>query len=593
MKRLWNLFFIISTINLSCVGYTKGLETASDVAEMDRVVEECLKIMNVPGAALSVIRDEKVVFSKGYGLSNVEKVLPVTTRTRFPIGSVSKPFTSCLIGKLVQESILHWDDLIADYIPYFRLKDSYTTYNLTFRDALTHVWGYYRHDAAWLNQGLSRSQMVYNLRYLNPSFPYRYTFQYQNLSYMLAAHAAECFMEKSWEELMKEKILNPLGMTQTGFDVTKLHQCKDFAIGYREKNKEIHSVANIDATTIGPAGSMNSNIEDLNKWVIALLKNDGSFLQAPIWEEIISPQVVSDSICDPQLQLSDIITMEAYGLGWYIVSYRGHKVVFHLGNIDGFSSSVVLIPSRGIGIVTLTNKDLSPMPILLSTMLMNKLLGFEPLDWTSKYKVLMELISGISTDKHADRHENTEVSHPIHSFAGIYEHPAYGKLEITINKTKLQATLNGIKLPLNHWHYNVFEVAEGADHVSFEGLKLLFKEDIYGDIKEIETAIEPMASAVTFRKQKDVKLFNKDYLDKFTGDYSYHGFGFVIKRNEGKLIVIVSGQPPQYLIPERDNIFRVESLEGYSVQFITNEAGAITSVQLTQPNKTVYTAYRY
>lgn len=596
MKKVWyHLFFLTVAVRLCYADELNKLQSDKDIAEIDKMVEECLKTMNVPGAGVGIVIDNKCVLAKGYGLRNIERVLPVTAQTRFPIGSVSKSFTTFLMGQLLHEGLFHWDDTISEYIPYFKLEDPYVTYNLTFRDALTHVWGYPKHDAAWFNRGLTRKEMVQKLRYLKPCHPIRDTFHYQNLSFMLAAHAVECITEKSWEELTQENILNPLEMEHTGFDVTKLNCLNDYAVGYREKNKEVFSVANIDATTIGPAGSMNSTIDDLSKWVIALLKNDGSLIETSIWEEITSPQVVSDIICNPQFGLQEIITMESYGLGWFIISYRGHKVVFHGGNIEGFSSNVLLVPSKGVGIVVLTNKNETPLPYLLATLLIDKILELEPIDWAQKYKAVSEFSKdGMEkTGQNVQRHENTEPSHPLHEYAGMYEHPGYGKIEVSVKKTLLEATFNGVKLPLNHWHYDVFEIAEGGDTVLLEGRKLLFRDDFYGDISEIHFPIEPQVASAIFIRKKDNKLFDKAYLDKFIGDYSYHGFGFVIKREEDKLIVLAPGRAPLNLFPEKDCLFKVEAYEGYTVQFLSNESGAVTAVQLIQPNQSIYTAYRY
>lgn len=596
-KIVCHFFILISAVNATCFARINELQTDQDIAQIDELVEKCLKTMNVPGASVGIIIKDKVALAKGYGLSNIEKVLPVTSQTRFPIGSITKPFTSFLVGQLIQDGLLNWDHAISDYVPHFRLDDPYTTYDLTFRDALTHTWGYPKHDAVWFNRGLTRAQLVQKLRYLEPCYSLREYFLYQNLSYTLVGHAIECITEKSWEDLMREKILLPLQMKETGFDVTQLPNCKDFAIGYREKNKEIFSVDTIDATTIGPAGSMNSTVDDLNKWVTTILRNDESLIDSSIWEEITTPQVVSNVVCNPQYNLQEIISMESYAMGWFIISYRGHKVVFHGGNITGFSSSVLLIPSEGIGIVVLTNKDYTPMPYLLSTILIDKILGLEPVDWIHKYKSFTDYsadsASKEQTSKNSQRHENTEPSHPIHEYAGMYEHPAYGNIEVVANKTILEATLNGIKLPLNHWHYDVFEIGEGADIVGLNGRKILFRENVYGDIHEIQIPLELKVSDALFTRKKDLRLFDRDYLDKFIGDYSYHGFGFLIKREEDKLIVLAAGRAPLNLFPEKDNLFKVEAFDGYTVQFISNDSGMITAVQLIQPNKSIYTAYRY
>lgn len=568
------------------------------LSDVDALMEECLTVMKVPGASLGIVMDGEVMVAKGYGHRDVEQKLPVTTKTLFPIGSNTKPFTTFLLGQLVDEGVLNWDDPVAMHIPHFKLKCPYTTSEITIRDYLTHMSGYPRYDAMWYNSGFSRQEVIQRLRYLEPIATFREKFIYQNLGYMIAAHAAENATGKTWEDLTKEKILGPLAMTHTNFTIADLKKCPDHAVGCKENRKgENCFISYIDVPQIAPAGALNSNTEDMIKWVKTLLKKGNGLVQENTWNEIISPQVVSNLVCNGRYGVEGIIQMESYCLGWTMISYRGHIILIHGGNIDGFSSSVMIMPQDGIGMVILTNKHMSPLPYIFATTLIDRMLGMEKIDWLQKFKTFTdytkETFQKDQQWSNMERHENTSPSHPLNDFEGTYFHPAYGPIEIKAKDGQLEAIFRHDSLPLKHWHYDVFEVTEDAKNSHFVGLKFTFNENERGDIHSFQTSFEPLAEAACFLKQKDEALFHAKYLERFAGNYSYLGIGFKIELLSSKLYVKATGQPPFELMPLKDSVFAVKGFDGYIVQFISNPQGQVNTVQCILPNKTSYTASRY
>ncbi len=565
------------------------------LANSDELIEKYLQMLEVPGAVVGVVVEGEVVFSKTYGQRDKEKSLPVTPQTLFPIGSITKGFTTALLGALVDKGTLHFDDLIAEYVPFFKLQDAQTTYEITIRDYLTHTSGYPKNDALWYNLTLSRADLIRKLRYLEPSFSFRSKFHYQNIGYAVAAYAAEMAAQKSYEDLLKENILQPLGLTATTLSLETFKENKDRATGYRFWKNQTSPTFLVNLETIAPGGGLNSNLVDMLTWTKAILRHD-SILEERTWHEIFTPQVSSDVIRTVGYNLAEYVPIEAYGLGWFLVSYRGHFMAFHGGNVEGFSSSLVLFPRSNMGIVVLTNKHTTPFPYLIATILADKLLELPDGDWMKK---CMEVFENYANDQLQPSITPTDTKeqkdsppHPLSEYQGTYYHRAFGKIEIQEKDKLLRATLNEIPMKLNHYHSNTFEVTDDCPYSFLIGLKFSFQENCYGDIHSFEVPLEPASESIIFRKQIDPTLNDAPHLELFTGSYSYYGFSFLVERKNGALTVKAFGQPEYTLIPEKFGVFRVMDNDGYLVQFLFNESNEVSAVQLTQPNSNSYTASR-
>lgn len=584
-----HIFLVISLFQLQA---TSSNSPFSEF-EIDRQIESLLHLMDVPGTAVGVISHGKTIFSKGYGLRNKEKRLPITEKTMFPVGSLSKGITSFLIGQLVDQNILDWDDLISDRIPYFKLQDPHTTYGITIRDYLTHTSGYPRHEAVWFNQTYSRKEIIRKLRFLDPYYSLREKFSYQNLGYMIVAHAAEVATEKSYEDLVDELIFKPLGMNHSTFSITVSHNLGNFALSYNDLSEPLPF---IDPTTIAPAGGLNSNLEDLLKWTKLLVNHGDGLIEPATFREMIRPQVVSELICNDRYGLSEYATMESYGLGWILISYRGHFIALHAGNINGFSSCLVFVPNEEIGIVVLCNKNLSPLPFILSTILLDKLLNLSPVDWAQKYAELTDFDKEefVKNQEECSNEKpiNTPSSHALLDFTGTYTHPGYGIIDLSVVDEQLVASFNNLTLPLDHWNHNVFSVSETCLFPFLRGLKFTFRENGFGDIKFLSIPFEPLVEDISFMKKNDPSLNDPAYLSKFSGKYSYLGFTINIEHTDLGLVVKAFGKPPYHLYPEKPNLFKVKDMEGYLIEFLLNSTGDISSVQLKQPDNTTYTAQK-
>ena len=326
------------------------------LAGFDAFVNQALPAWEVPGLAMAVVKNGQVVLAQGYGFRDVDKKLPVTSRTLFAIGSCTKAFTTFVMGTLVDEGKLDWDKPLRTYIPELRLHDRVATELITPRDLVTHRSGLPRHDLVWYNATLSRKEIVDRLPYLEPTEAFRGKFQYNNLMYLTAGYLAERLTGQSWEEAVRARIFTPLGMTGSDFSVKDSQKAPDFATPYAERDDKVVAIPFRDISAIGPAGSINSNVEDMARWLIVQThkgKIDGKqILSAAVLADIQTPHMTTGV---PQERKE--IMPAGYALGWGVDDYRGHRRVHHGGAIDGFIASTTLFPDDDLGIVVLANLE--------------------------------------------------------------------------------------------------------------------------------------------------------------------------------------------------------------------------------------------
>ena len=226
----------------------------------DDYVNKALKDWEVPGVAIAVVKDDKVVFAKGYGVRELGKPEMVDEKTLFAIGSSSKAFTSAAIAMLVDEGKLKWDDHVTKYLPGFQLFDPYVTREMTVRDLLTHRIGLERGDQLWYATDYSRDEVLRRIRFLEPSSSMRSKFGYQNVMYLAAGQIVPSVTTKSWDDFIGERIFTPLGMKETNTSIRLLKGKTDVAAPHQTIDDKVQPVPYRLIDNIGPAGSINSNV---------------------------------------------------------------------------------------------------------------------------------------------------------------------------------------------------------------------------------------------------------------------------------------------------------------------------------------------
>ncbi len=423
------------------------------------------KEWHVPGLAVGIVKDGKVIFSQGFGLRDLEKEQPVTTRTVFPIGSATKPFTATAIAILVDDGKLNMDMPLHKLLPAFYLYDDHATFNTTARDLLCHRSGIAaQYDLLWLTTNLNREKLFERLRYFKPGAELRDKFHYSNIGYTVAGILVEQLSGKKWEDFLTERIFLPLGMKRTSFLASGSSSLKDQALAYRVVGDKVITIpfdgtlAFENAETIGPAGSIKSCLEDMASWLLLHL-NQGMAGN----KKIVSQEMLGE-MHSPQIEIrnpgySTIMQSEIYGLGWAISNYRGHRVINHGGNIEGFSALISLMPEINTGIVVLTN-SMNLMGYVISRNVYDRLLDLNHIDWNTHFRMLYSQIERMYADSAINHKADTaSITHPtLYSYIGKYTNPAFGQVEIISSEGKLSLQFeSGIKAILHHIQNNRFK----------------------------------------------------------------------------------------------------------------------------------------
>jgi CubicO group peptidase (beta-lactamase class C family) len=435
--------------------------------EIDAYAEKTRADWNVPGIAVAIVKDDKVVFAKGYGVRELGKTERVDENTLFAIASNSKAFTTAGLAILVDEKKLNWDDKVVKYLPEFQLYNPYVTSELTIRDLVTHRSGLdtFSGDLLWYETNYNDDEILRRVRFLKPKSSFRSQFGYQNLMYIAAGKVIERVSGKTWSQFVTERILTPLGMNRTTTTVKNLKD--NYSMPHNEsggKLRALHS-GNVDGATA--AAALNSSVADVAKW-LRLQLGRGKFEGKQIFSErqageMWTAQTILGTNPFPAKDAPTRL-FSAYGLGWFLNDYRGRKVVSHGGGLDGMISQTAMMPEENLGVVVLTNSETS-----VNTILQNKIfdvfLDAPKRDWSAER--LERAKQNKAREAEADaklvasRQANTKPSLTLKDYAGNYIDQLYGDATVTDENGKL--VLRFVQSPnfvadLEHWHYDTFQI---------------------------------------------------------------------------------------------------------------------------------------
>ncbi|MFL7944378.1 serine hydrolase (plasmid) [Priestia megaterium] len=469
---------------------------SSLTGRLDSYTKEMMKDLNVPGAAVAIIKDGEIILSEGFGYRDIENKKPVTPSTLFAIGSSTKAFGTLSLSLLAQQQKFNWDKSVQTYIPAFSLHDPLASSQTTARDLASHRSGVSRHELLWYGSSLTRKDIAEKIQYLELDAPFRTSFLYNNLMYATISYMVEEITNQTWEQYVSEHILQPLHMEDTNFSVTTSQAKDDHALPYIEKNEDIVKVPFRNIDTVGAAGCINSNIEDMAKWVLFHL-NQGKVGE----HELITPDMLQQMyephipIPDEPLLSTSETTLNCYGLGWFISAYRGYKVIHHGGNIDGFSALVSFIPEENIGLVILTNTGTTLLPSYLANQIYDELLGLDAIDWhkraiedTAKFKEMMKEL-----DKPLPQVKETTLTHAVKEYTGIFEHPAYGKIEVYKQNDTLYLKWKSVDIEMKHHHYNTYTTKWNLSHTEMNVL-IAYEMDVEGKLSQFKMHLPSMLS---------------------------------------------------------------------------------------------------
>jgi len=586
-KRFFLLLFCCAIWSFSVQAQKKNTPVAASnpFTEIDKYIEKARADWQVPGLGLAVVRNGKVIYAKGYGFKDIEQKTAITPNTQFAIGSCSKAFTAFGVCLLAQDGKLVLNKPLVNYLPDFKLQDEYAGQKLTPIDMLSHVSGLPRHDLAWYGSPKTRAELYKSLPLFEPAFSFREQWQYNNFMFMTAGYLIEKLSGQTWEEFVRAKIMNNLGMKETNFSVTDMQKSKDYALPYGWDGKPMGKVKklefrNLDA--MGPAGSINSTPNEMAKWVTMLLrqgKYEGKALISPdMHKELFKPR----SIVSTELDSMYYSFYNFYGLGWFLTDYRGHLRHEHGGNIDGFSASVALYPRDSLGIVVLTNMNGTGLPGVVRNYVADQLLGLPTVDWNDRQmgalKKILKANEAKSEETSGTRVKGTKPSHPMSAYVGKYKNEAYGTIEIKPSGDTLAGKFNNLELKISHFHYDVFTSILDENRTNFA-----MTSNLRGEIEALEMELQPGVKPIHFERYNEAMKTSKSDLEKYVGDYELMGNAIKCFIRGEALFINVPGQPDYELTPTENLKFDFKDVKGFRIAF-GEENGKIKTMTLDQPN---------
>jgi len=329
---------------------------------IDSLVQNSMKAFNVPGIAVAIIKDGKIIHSKGYGVRSLKSKTPVDENTLFGIASNSKAFTAATLAILVDEGKISWDDKVRKYIPEFKMYDPYVTEEFTIRDLLTHRsgLGLGAGDLMFFPDGadFTMKDIIHNIQYLKPVSSFRSKFDYDNNLYLVAGEIVARVSGKGWDEFVEDRILKPLEMKKSAAAFDRLSDTTNIISAHAPVDGVVEVIDRNRSRLIDAAGGINSNISDLSKWVLTLL-NEGKYgdnkqlFSTVNQHEMWSPQTIL-SISNPGPYNTHFVS---YGLGFFLSDAMGYKRVSHTGGLEGMVTQITMFPELQLGIIVLTNQQ--------------------------------------------------------------------------------------------------------------------------------------------------------------------------------------------------------------------------------------------
>ncbi len=470
MKNILFLFILFSLLagNSFCQNI--------DLQKLDAYFEKTALDWGIPGMSVGIVKDGKIVFSKGYGVLETEKQEKTDGNTLYAIASNSKAFTSTIIASLVHEGKLNWDDKVQKYLPWFELNNAFVSSETTIKDLLCHRVGLgtFSGDFIWYKSDLTSEEIIKRLKHLEPRFGFRDGFGYSNVMYITAGEIIKKVTGKSWGENVQERILNRLKMDRTVFSLQKLESIGNFAIPHAHENGKNIPIEFVDWEEIGALGGLFASVNDIGKWMIFNMDNGiigaDTILPPESWNMLWKMHnAFSVNLIKPNEANTHF---RGYGLGWMLSDYYGKMQVSHGGGYDGMISSVTMIPDEKLGIVVLTNGMNAPTSAVTNYAL-NAFMGVPEKDWSAE--MLAQRNNRISRDKRiSERKEQrisgTKPSLPLEKYTGTYHAPIYGKIEVKPENEKLRIYFEHtpeLSATLEHWHYDVWKINWDKTHAWF------------------------------------------------------------------------------------------------------------------------------
>ncbi|HKX83647.1 MAG TPA: serine hydrolase domain-containing protein, partial [Pyrinomonadaceae bacterium] len=382
MKRISALIFAV----LVCPLFVLSQTIDEKLKEIDDYANTVISTWKGPGMAIAVVKDDKKVFARGYGVRKLGETAPVDENTIFAIASNSKAFTTASLGILVDEKKLSWDDKVSKYLPDFEMYDPWVTSELTVRDLVTHRVGLdtFSGDLLWYETTYSPDEILRRVKHLPRVSSFRTRYGYQNLMFIAAGKVVEKVSGRSWCDFVSDRILKPLDMNRTVCSVNSLPD--NSAWPHNESGGKLRVLHRGNVDGAYAAAALNSSVADLSKWVRTQL-GKGKFEGKQIFSEgqgwAMHQPYFAQQISETAWKNNPTRHFSGVGMGWFVYDYQGRKIINHSGGLDGMLSYTVLIPEENAGFVVLTNSE-SPGFIVMMNKIRDVLVNAPKRDWNAE-----------------------------------------------------------------------------------------------------------------------------------------------------------------------------------------------------------------
>jgi CubicO group peptidase (beta-lactamase class C family) len=404
---------------------------------LENYIQQGMKQWEIPGLAIVIVKDGKIVLMKGYGVKEMGKNDPVDENTLFMIASNSKLFTATSLAKLEAEKKLSLNDKVTKYIPWYKLYDPNVTSLVTIRDVLSHRLGTktFQGDFTFWNASMPRDTVIWKMRTLVPSGVFRQDYGYCNSGYVTAGKILETVTGMKWEDYIEDNFLKPLGMNNSFPLTAGMKNRKNVAVPHSSTFSKLTTIPYDEIDDMAPAGSMISCVNDLSKWLLFQLDSGRLNGQQIIpWQAMMATRDIS-TVTNSRKSKFYPTHINAYGMGLFMTDYNGKMVYWHTGGADGFVSNTCFVPEENLGIAILTNNDNQNFFEALRYQILDAYLGVPYVD-RSNFQWGFHLQAMNNREKELKQMEEKVTQHnklplPAESFTGDYTHPVYGAISIT------------------------------------------------------------------------------------------------------------------------------------------------------------------
>jgi CubicO group peptidase (beta-lactamase class C family) len=468
-------FFILTCLAAIswAAAQTERQKPAQAPPDLDATVARVMDTFEVPGIGLAIVKDGQVVVAKGYGVRRLGEPGSVDGQTLFGIASNTKVFTATALGLLVEEGKIAWDAPVIDYLPWFQMWDPYVTRELTIRDLLVHRsgLGLGAGDLLWWPPSTyARKEIIRRLRFIKPATSFRSAYAYDNVLYLIAGEVIETVSGATWEDFVAQRILKKVGMATSDVRYSATANKGNVAGTHARVEGVVRLVKPMASDNTNPAGGINSNAEDMAKWLLVLLNEgrlrDGSRLfNEKTARELVSLVTPVPIPTQPPELAGLKANFQGYALGLNVHDYQGKKVVTHTGGLPGYVSKVTLLPELNLGIAVLTNQESGEAFSSLTWHIVDHYLGAPATDWVDAY--LKVRAQGEARTEEtmkkaaAARDAASKPSLALGKYAGTYTDAWYGDIKIALEDGKLALSFTRTPLligDLEHWQCDTFIV---------------------------------------------------------------------------------------------------------------------------------------